>query len=275
VPELPEVESTRLSLEPALLGRRVARVEIRRADVCQNGAGRACSARDLLEDGVIGALVRHGKQLAVVARDGRAVVVHLGMSGSLRAIGASTDGAARHVHVTWRLDRGGTLAFRDPRRFGGIRAYRSLDDVRRGPWADLGPDATRVTADALRERAGRSKRAIKAVLLDQGVLAGVGNIYADEALFRAGIRATRRADRVTREEYGRLAVAIRRTLALATRMGGSTIRDYVDGAGGRGRAQDVHAVYGRAEEACLVCGGTLKGIRLGGRATVYCPRCQK
>ena len=141
--------------------------------------------------------------------------------------------------------------------------------------AQTGPDAVRITAEALRERAGRSKRPIKAALLDQGVLAGVGNIYADEALFRAGIRPSRKAARVRAEEFDRLARAIRRTLMLAVRRGGSTIRDYVDGAGGEGRAQLTHAVYGRAGEACLVCAAELKGRRLAGRATVYCPTCQK
>jgi len=275
VPELPEVESTRLTLEPALLGRRVDRVELRRADVCENASGGPCSARDLLEGATIAELVRHGKQMAVVARDGRVAVVHLGMSGSLRALKAGAKEPTKHVHIAWRLDDGSSLVFRDPRRFGGVRAFPDLDNVRRRLWADLGPDAMRITAKALRERAGRSKRPIKAALLDQEVLAGVGNIYADEALFRAGIRPSRPTARVRCEEFDRLARAIRRTLMLATRRGGSTIRDYVDGAGGRGRAQLTHAVYGRAGEACLVCRGKLKGTRLAGRATVYCPRCQK
>jgi formamidopyrimidine-DNA glycosylase len=275
VPELPEVESTRLTLEPALLGRRVERVELRRADVCEDASGRACSARDLLEGGTITELARHGKQMAIVARDGRVAVVHLGMSGSLRALKPGAKEPAKHVHIAWRLDNGATLVFRDPRRFGGVRTFRDLDAVRRTLWADLGPDAMRITAKALREAAGRSKRPIKAALLDQGVLAGVGNIYADEALFRAGIRPSRKAANVRSEEFDRLARGVRRTLMLATRRGGSTIRDYVDGAGGKGRAQLTHAVYGRAGERCLVCGGKLKGTRLAGRATVFCPACQK
>jgi formamidopyrimidine-DNA glycosylase len=274
VPELPEVESTRLSLEPGLLGRVVVQAHLRRADICETGAGKACSAHDLLEGATIARLTRHGKQLALIAADGRTLVVQLGMSGSLRVLVPGAPEPRGHVHAVWTLNDGSRLIFRDPRRFGGLTAFATLDQLRRMRWSELGPDASRITGAKLRSRAGESKRAIKAALLDQAVLAGVGNIYADESLFRAGIRPSRRADRLVRGEYETLAGAIRRTLARAIRDGGSTIRDYANGAGAAGRAQLTHAVYGRAGGACLVCGGALRATRIAQRATVYCPQCQ-
>lgn len=274
MPELPEVESTRLSLEPGLLGRGIVRAHLRRADICESGIGGTCSARDLLEGATIAQLARHGKQLAIIAADGRTLVVQLGMSGSLRLLTPGAPEPKGHVHAAWTLDDGSRLIFRDPRRFGGLTAFATADALRQTRWSELGPDAGRITGAKLHARAGESKRAIKAALLDQAVLAGVGNIYADESLFCAGIRPSRRADRLVRDEYDALAGAIRRTLARAIRDGGSTIRDYANGAGAAGRAQLTHAVYGRAGGVCLVCGGALRATRIAQRATVYCPRCQ-
>jgi formamidopyrimidine-DNA glycosylase len=142
-------------------------------------------------------------------------------------------------------------------------------------WAALGPDALGITGGDLEGRAGESDRAIKAVLLDQGVLAGVGNIYADEALFRAGLSPRRKARRFGPDDWHRLAGAIRETLAEAVRARGSTLRDYVGAAGEAGQAQLLHRVYGRRGEPCTNCGRRLKGIRLAQRATVYCPACQR
>ncbi len=269
MPELPEVETVRRSLL-SLIGKRVARARLIRADICTPvDAG----ARGLLEGGTIVELVRRGKRLSLIVSDGRAMTVHLGMTGQLRLTSAAPP-EDRHVHAVWWIEGAGTMYFRDPRRFGGLWTFehrRALNEH----LAELGPDALGIRAAELRRELGGSRRAIKAALLDQGTLAGVGNIYADEALFRSRIRPTRRCERINATEWTRLAAAIRRTLAGAVSAGGSTVRDYADASGRAGRAQQRHAVYGRAGEPCRQCGTILKGIRLAQRATVYCGHCQR
>lgn len=281
MPELPEVETVRRTLEPLLVGRRVSRVELRRADIVEGDR----SASALLEGSTIEAIRRHGKQMALIgsgAGAGRALIVHLGMTGQLVHHATRPDlSSTNHVHAVWTMETcaatkrepAGVLVFRDPRRFGGLWPL-SLDALR-DRWSELGPDALEATGEGLRERGGRSARAVKGVLLDQSVVAGVGNIYADEALFRAGIRPTRGARRVRREEWDALALAIGGVMRAALEAGGSTVRDYVGGTGERGQAQLGHAVYGRMSEPCIGCGATLKGGVVAQRTTVWCARCQR
>lgn len=281
MPELPEVETVRRTLEPLLVGRRVARVELRRADIVE-GDG---SAAALLEGTTIEAIRRHGKQIALIGSGAgvrRALVVHLGMTGQLVHHAVRPDlQSTTHVHALWTMETGaalkskpaGVLVFRDPRRFGGLWPL-SLDALG-ARWSGLGPDALAATGEGLRERGGASARAVKGVLLDQSVVAGVGNIYADEALFRAGIRPTRGARRMRREEWDALAAAIGGVMRAALEAGGSTLRDYVGGTGERGRAQLGHAVYGRMGEPCVGCGATLKGGVVAQRTTVWCAKCQR
>lgn len=276
MPELPEVESLRRSLEPLVVGRRVMRAEVLRADVVTVEGGGAATPRGLLEGLRIVGTARRGKQLVLIAEGGRGVLVHLGMSGQvLHGRGETPAEVRTHVHARWVLDDGSTMIFRDPRRFGGLWTVERVDDLERGLWRELGPDALSIADEALAERAAGSARWVKAVLLDQAVLAGVGNIYADEALFQAGVRPRRRAERVTRPEWGAIAGAVRRVLQEAVARGGSSLRDYVDATGQTGTAQGVHQVYGRGGEACLRCGGTLRVCVVTQRTTVFCSRCQR
>jgi formamidopyrimidine-DNA glycosylase len=273
VPELPEVETIRLALVPALVGRRVASVRLLRPDICTPAPGAPCSPAGLLRGQRVRALDRRGKQLAIIADRG-ILLVHLGMTGSLSALGPGQAPARpNHLHAIWTLDDGRRLVFRDPRRFGGLWPLPGPDALA-ARWATLGPDALRISGPGLRARCGASARPIKAALLDQAVTAGIGNIYADEALFASGIHPATPAASLGKVDFLRLASAIRATLRQAIRRGGSTIRDYVNSAGQPGTAQTRHAVYGRSGKPCLRCQRRLAAIRLAGRATVFCPHCQ-
>lgn len=283
MPELPEVESVLRSLEPHVVGRRVERVELRRADVVVGEA----SSGALLEGQRVVSLERRGKQLAIVG-ERRVIVAQLGMTGTLAWLGPARQGApeperdvadlsaARHTHVLWTLDDTSRIAFHDPRRFGGLTTIAGPDhlDALRTRWSDLGPDALGITGDELRRALGASARAIKPALLDQRVLAGVGNIYADEALFRSAVHPLRRARRLRDDEWEALAQAVRAVLAQAIDAGGSTLRDFVDADGRAGDYRRAHQVYGRAGQACVRCGGLLRGVVLQQRACVFCAVCQ-
>jgi formamidopyrimidine-DNA glycosylase len=236
---------------------------------------------ELLAGATVADIRRHGKQLAIIAADGRALSVHLGMTGQLiykpgRAPKAATPAGGRtdHVHAAWRLEEGGHLLFRDPRRFGGLWSFPSVEALIAARWSPLGPDALTISTDRLAPRLAATARPIKAALLDQVVLAGVGNIYADEALFHARLHPAMPAKALEPAQVDRLARAIRDILGRAVQAGGSTLRDYVDANGQPGRHQFSHSVYGRAGLACRVCGSILVGSTLAQRTTVHCPQCQ-
>jgi len=289
MPELPEVERVRRTLEPVLVGASVTDVRAHRRDVVvapgdpasgwsrsRSGARpRRLRRADLLLGRTIDRVVRHGKQLAIVGAGGPAVCAHLGMSGQLLLHPASSRRALPgHAHVVWTLRGRGRLIYRDPRRFGGLWVFPSLDELLRARWSRLGPDALVLTPEHLITAATRTRRAIKTMLMDQSVVAGIGNIYADEALFDAGIDPARSAGDLSHEELRRLARSVRRVLKRAVRAGGSTLRDYLDAHGTPGKAQHEHAVYGRASLACRRCGHPLEGLIVGQRSTVRCPCCQ-
>lgn len=299
MPELPEVESIRRTLEPHLVGRRVVLATLLRRDVLivrgdpaggfsRSRGGRRARPRpttpaDLLEGATVSRLVRRGKQMAIVAECGRALVVQLGMSGQL-FVESGTEPAGPHVHARWVvapppvtegwINEQRVLLFRDPRRFGALRAFSCPADLETH-WGGLGPDALGIAGDALAAALKGSRAPIKAALLDQSVLAGVGNIYVDEALFEAGVHPLLAAGRLGAEQRDRLAAAVRGVLARAVAAGGSTVRDYADGEGRRGTAQEGHRVYGRGGEPCVACGGKLAQITAAQRTTVFCPRCQR
>lgn len=278
MPELPEIDHLRRSLEPILAGAIVRRVQLLRPDVLRAGPPRRRAAAGLLQGRRIECLSRRGKELALVAEDGRSVCVHLGMSGQLlyRAAGRALA-RSDHVHCVWRIQtrRGaGRLVFRDPRRFGGLWSFESPDDLLSARWARLGPDALSISARVLRERLGRTRRAVKAALLDQRLVAGIGNIYADEILFSARVHPASPACLIPAERCSPMAQAVRRVLERAIAAGGSTIRDYVDGQGASGSFARRHRVYGRAGRACVRCRGMLESTRFAQRTTVFCPRCQ-
>lgn len=282
MPELPEVEHLRRTLEPLLLDRRVARVQVRRADVVRAAGGGTAPARGrpagLLAGRRITELRRRGKYLAIVAAGGPVLLVHLGMSGQLLFLPPGRQAPRRdHVHVIWRFDdeRGGRMIFRDPRRFGRLTLIDSVASLEEFWRQRLGPDALVLRAGDLAEAFGATRRSIKCALLDQAVAAGIGNIYADESLFRAGIHPMTPAGALTRTEARRLAESIRATLSAAIRAGGTTLRDYRDGAGRNGGHRPNLCVYGRAGLPCRRCGSILGDLRLAQRTTTYCPRCQR
>jgi len=301
MPELPEVEHLRRSVDPWLCGAEITAVEVRRADVvcvanldartpASQHAPTPLDLPQLLGRGSsVLATDRHGKQMAMRLSSGFILIVQLGMTGTLRL--ERTDQPldhteSKHRHVVWTLRRGShaaapktalqdrwRLSFRDPRRFGGITVLDSNEALSKR-WSVLGPDALSVGGAALAAALSSTKRPIKAALLDQGVLAGIGNIYADEALFRAGIHPLRAANALQRREASTLARHIRAILAKAVVQGGSTLRDYRDAFGASGSARQSHAVYGRGGQPCLVCEETLGQITVAARTTVFCPRCQ-
>jgi formamidopyrimidine-DNA glycosylase len=279
LPELPEIEVVRRSLRPVLEGALLRVVHVGPHDMRARGKGRASAGRgawmgkrELLDGARIERLERRGKQLAIVARDGRTLVVQLGMSGQLIA----GDCDRTHRHVAWDAARARSrtrVTFRDPRRFGGLSAWTSFEAVVRS-WDDtLGPDALDVDAARLR-LALSGRRSVKAALLDQRAIAGVGNIYADESLHRAGIDPRMRCTRLRDDDVNALASAIRHVLGRAVRRGGSTLRDHRAADGSPGEAQQDHAVYGRGGLPCLRCGTPIRTCRLSGRTTAWCPVCQ-
>ena len=281
----------RRSLERAVVGRPIADVRLLRREVVamqddppggfsrarteQPGPIRRVPKQDLLAGQRIERVCRHGKQLALVSDAGRVLNVHLGMTGQFLCSGAGQRLAQPdHVHVVWRLGDGGRLAFRDPRRFGGIWTCRDEADLLSRRWGILGPDAATIRASDLAAGLRASRRSIKAALLDQRVIAGVGNIYADEALFRARILPQRPGGSLTGAEVAVLCRAIRAILRDAIEAGGSTLRDYRDAEGRAGGYQERHSVYGRGGQACRVCSGMLGSAVIGQRTTVWCPACQ-
>jgi formamidopyrimidine-DNA glycosylase len=288
MPELPEIEHLRRTLARHLVGARVLRVELRRRDIVRRAgsrkAVRAVGKHDLLEGAVVRDLLRRGKSLVLVVDDPRVLALHMGMTGNMsitRDDGESTSTsslASKHVHCEWllRTRRGQRvrMRFRDPRRFGGLWPFASMDDLHRRGWSRLGPDALSINAATLRSRLLRTRQPIKAALLNQALIAGIGNIYADESLFAARIHPCRGPQSLERNEWRRLAGAIRRVLRLAIEAGGSTIRDYADSSGAAGRFTGKHRVYGRTGCACTRCRHSLRSMTVGQRTTVFCHRCQ-
>lgn len=270
MPELPEVETVRRSLTPHLIGRVIATATLRREDFITGGTTPAA----LLQGATIDRLERRGKQLAVIARDGRAVIVQLGMSGQV-LIAKPDAQLPTHVHALWTTKRPRTsILFRDQRRFGGLTTLATLADLER-VWSTLGPDGLTLTSDQLWDSVHTSNRPIKAALLDQTVVAGVGNIYADESLFVAGIHPRANCARLTRSRVKRLAHSIVAVLTQAVEARGSTLRDYRDADGQEGSYAAMHRVYGRAGLPCTVCAKPLSRSTVAQRTTVHCAACQK
>jgi formamidopyrimidine-DNA glycosylase len=271
MPELPEVETTRRGLAPHVVGRRIAAVNVYDPrlrwpvphDLGQRLAGR-----------IVEALDRRSKYL-LFRFGGDTLLVHLGMTGSLRAF-SRTPPRRTHDHADFVLDDGVTLRYHDPRRFGAILWIAGPADGH-PLLARLGPEPFDPAFDAgyLWCATRRRGAAIKLALMDNHLVVGVGNIYANESLFRAGIRPTTPANRVSKARLARLVDEVRATLADAIAKGGSTLRDYVDSAGEPGYFQLTHFVYGRAGLPCRVCGTTIRTRRQGGRATMYCATCQR
>jgi len=271
MPELPEVETTRRGVAPHVERQKVTAVRIydRRLrwpvprDLPRRLIGRTVDRVD-----------RRSKYLLFRLGDDT-LIVHMGMTGSLR-IFTAVPPREPHDHIDLEFGNGVVLRYRDPRRFGAMLWSPGSSTPHR-LLAGLGvePFAPEFTGEYL-HRATRNRRAaVKLALMDSHLVVGVGNIYANESLFRAGIRPSRAAGRVSRAEYARLVDSVRDTLNEAIAKGGSTLRDYVDSSGEPGYFQLDYNVYGREREPCRVCGAPIRSLRLGGRATSYCPRCQR
>lgn len=269
MPELPEVETTRRGIEPHLLGRRLRGWQVRNA---------ALRWPVVLPPEVAGqrvsAVERRGKYL-LIRLDSGSLILHLGMSGSLRVLPRGTL-PLKHDHVDLELDSDRVLRLNDPRRFGSLH-WQPGEPGAHWLLAGLGvePLAAEFSGAYLKRAARRRGVCVKNLLMDGRVVVGVGNIYANEALFLARIRPTLRASRVTLASYERLAAAVRDVLRQAIDMGGTTLRDFVDQDGQPGYFRQSLYVYGREGEPCKVCRAGLKSLRLGQRATVFCPKCQR
>jgi formamidopyrimidine-DNA glycosylase len=290
VPELPEVEVTRRRIAPHLVGRRIQRVRTTRPSYFFVTS--PARLRRALAGRTVAGMDRHGKYLLAALDDGASLVLHLGMTGQLFAAGASSprllSATARaalppeaqvrfrpdaHTHLCFEFEDGGPeVYFRDTRKFGkvlwlaGGQAHPRL--------ARLGIDALEVDGSRLFGATRKRRVAIKSLLLDQAILAGVGNIYADEALFLAGVRPTRAAARVTRRECDAIARGIQQVLRRSIETGGSSISDYVAPDGSDGEYQSERRVYARRGEPCAACGTPIARVVLGARGTHYCPKCQ-
>jgi formamidopyrimidine-DNA glycosylase len=275
VPELPEVETTRRRLEPGLVGRRFDHVEIVDPRLTRPEPPEVIAAE--LQGERVHGLGRRGKYLIVEFESGRHLLIHLRMTGNVQHPASGGFDADPYRRAVVRLDDGSDVAYRDVRRFGTWELLEpgELEDYfaarRLG-----GEPLERAFTTASLERAFANRRApVKAALLDQRAAAGVGNIYADEALWRARIHPLRPAGSLSSEELAALRTALRQVLQTGIARQGATLRDYRAPDGARGSMQDRFRVYGRAGEPCPRCGAPIEKIRAGGRGTWFCPSCQK
>lgn len=276
MPELPEVEVCRLGVLPGVTGRVIRQAVVRvprlRQDIPPD-------LQAVLAGCEIAEVQRRGKYLLFDCRRVEAdgwLIIHLGMTGNLRFVAAGTP-PARHDHVDLLLDNGVVLRYSDPRRFGVVDWHGGPDWWNHPLLARQGiePLLDEFTGDWLFARTRQRAGPIKPLLMDARLVVGVGNIYAAESLFRAGISPLRAANRISRQRYDRLVQAVRDTLAAAIAAGGSSIRDYQHSDGSSGYFQLSCAVYGRAGLKCERCSGVIRQIRQAGRSTFYCPGCQK
>lgn len=272
MPELPEVETTRRGIRPLVVGRRVEAVVVRQRQL-------RWPVPEALDDALPGRTIagvrRRAKYLLLETDPAATVLLHLGMSGRLRVI-PSTTRAAKHDHVDLVLEGGASLRLTDPRRFGAclwIPAGGPPHPLLRHLGVE--PLTRALTGDYLYRVARRRRVAVKNLLMDSRLVCGVGNIYANEALFRAGIHPLRAAGNISLRRYTALAEAVREVLGEAIAAGGTTLRDYRDAAGNPGYFVTNLAVYGRGRQLCLRCGTKLRQVRVTARSTVYCPRCQR
>ena len=274
MPELPEVETIAADLRPHLVGRTIVRCDLRFPTIVRHPEPEIFV--DLVAGLRIDAVKRRGKYILIGLDEERLLVVHLGMTGQLRLVDADTP-IANHTHAIFELDDGRHLRYRDPRRFGRLLlgTHAGLVEARAMPRLGPEPIDADFTAGRLYVALRRRKAPLKAVLLDQSTLAGVGNIYADESLHRAGLRPDRIAKRISKKSAARLHESLRHSLETAIKNRGSSVDTYRDAWGELGGQQEVLLVYGRAGKPCFACGRPLSMVRIAGRSTVFCRRCQK
>lgn len=273
MPELPEVEEVRRTLEPRLLRARIRGIEIRRRDFVTPVE----APLHRLEGHAITRTLRHGKKLFLIAEDEQTLLIHLGMSGRVDCVTSETP-LEKHTHVILRLEHGTDVRLRDPRRFGGLWYYATLAEALAAQTANLGPDALTLTTKHLahwRGGHGRGGGRLKHRLLSQRDVAGLGNIYVDEALFLARLHPLQRVSRIGNERLTALVDAIRMVLERSIRSGGTTLRDYRNVSDQPGAFARQLVCYGRAEQPCVRCGTRLRSRVIATRTTTYCPTCQR
>ena len=271
MPELPEVETIRASLDPLVRGLTVSSLDLRTPRLrlpLDETLRRAVTGRRVV------ATSRRGKYLLLHLDDAKAWIFHMGMSGRLRFVAGAVH-AGTHDHVVAGFDGGGALVFHDPRRFGLCVVH---DPATSTLLASMGPEPLDTDAfheDYFASWRARTTRTVKDALMDQRVVAGLGNIYVNEILFRAGVRPRRAMPRTTAAECARIVAATREVIADAIEKRGSTISDFLDAAGRHGEYQHAHRVYDREGCPCVACGASIRCVVVGQRSSFYCPRCQR
>lgn len=272
MPELPEVETVVRDLRPLVVGARIDGVRVGRQKLRVAWKPQWAA---MVKSKRITAIRRRGKWIVVDIDAGSRLLIHLGMTGQLTAVSAN-DPRPDHLHLVFELEGARELRFRDVRRFGSARLLADeaalVETFRR---AKLGPEPFQLDAEYFRSVVRKANRSLKAILLDQRVVAGVGNIYADEACFRAGLHPGQRGIRLTTVEVDRLRESIEAVIGHAIEHRGSSIRDYIGGSGLRGGFQDEFRVYGRTGQPCVTCGAGIHRLVIAGRSSHFCPACQK
>ncbi len=274
MPELPEVETVCRGLAASITGKKVARVLVR------NAALRAPVAKDFaasIQGATFCNVTRRAKYALVECSNKMTLIIHLGMSGSVVIHTRAPEVFQKHDHVVLYLSDGSAAIYNDPRRFGLMLSSPTHALPQHALFSHLGPEplSSEWSADDLFASLQGKKAAVKTVIMDQQAVVGVGNIYASEALFEAGIHPARPAANITKAEAAKLHEAIRNVLQAAIESGGSTLRDYVRSSGEAGYFQHHFRVYGKENEACEVCGNAISSIRQAGRSSFFCQPCQK
>ncbi|ORT99774.1 Formamidopyrimidine-DNA glycosylase [Anaerovibrio sp. JC8] len=273
MPEMPELETIKRSLEPHIKGRKITDVELLLSRQIKFPSPEEFVSR--IKGQVISELLRRGKYLILKLNNGISLVIHLRMSGQACYCGPN-DPDRRHSRIIFHLDDDARFIFADTRTLGTIYAMTDEELPQIGGLAELGPEplSDEFTLEYLKNILSRKKGKIKSFLLKQNYIAGLGNIYVDECLFLAGINPLRTPDSVTGTEAKKLYASINKVIEDGINDGGTTFRDYRDGTGGKGSHQDNLYAYGRAGQPCRKCGTIMEKLKVGGRGTVYCPKCQ-
>lgn len=274
MPELPEVETIKLGLQKYLVGHTIENIDVRLPRILSGKI-------DSVIGGKVEKIRRFGKGLVIDLDNGYSLAVHVKMTGQLiyvahgpatREIGNLPD---LHTHVVFHLDNGAVLYYRDMRQFGWVKIVKTSDVLDLPFFKALGPEPFKdLTFETFQQILAKKKTAIKQVLMDQALIAGIGNIYANDALFVAGVHPKRPAVSLTKEEQGKLFAAIETVLKKGLAAGGASEWHYVDVLGGKGKYQNFFQVYRRDGKPCSRCGTIIQKEQLGGRGTFYCPHCQ-
>jgi len=274
MPELPEVETIKNTLEQLVLGKTIARVQVDLPRIIRHPA--VDEFQQIIEGKSIDAIKRRGKFLLFQLTDNWTIISHLRMEGNY-GLFKSDEPVAKHTHVTFQFTDCTQLRYRDTRQFGTMDLVNTSDVANHKSIANLGiePFDPNFTEQYLYDQIIKKQKSIKAVLLDQDIIAGIGNIYADEILFRSKVSPMVATNKLTKEDIGNICKNTKLVLKEAIKVGGSSIKSYVNGLGKMGMFQQQLLVYKQDGKPCVVCGEEIQKTRTAGRGTHYCPNCQK